>query len=118
MRPARRLDAGAVNINGSFSNMFAPSLPHRGRKESGVGSRVGGANGLRKYFRQQAVTAPRISIVDAEPDARLLWYPYTAEKARKSRLVLRAVATRRPCPLLRRPPSGPGPTMGVNGCYR
>lgn len=78
---ARRLDVGAVNVNDMFANAFAIPLPQGGWKESGVGARLGGAHGIRKYCRPQAVTATRLT-----PRSELLWYPYTA---RKGTLVLR-----------------------------
>ncbi|MDF3144732.1 MULTISPECIES: aldehyde dehydrogenase family protein [unclassified Streptomyces] len=56
---ARRLEAGAVNINDVYSNLLNFPLPHGGWKESGTGVRLGGAQGMRKYTRQQAITAPR-----------------------------------------------------------
>jgi acyl-CoA reductase-like NAD-dependent aldehyde dehydrogenase len=59
-RVARRLEVGAVNINDIYSNMFSFALPMGGWKESGVGARWGGASGILKYCRQQAITAPRI----------------------------------------------------------
>ena len=75
-RIARRLDAGAVNINDVFSNLFATTLPHSGWKSSGIGARLGGANGLYKYCRVQAVTEPRIPVLARE----LTWYPYTSRR--------------------------------------
>jgi acyl-CoA reductase-like NAD-dependent aldehyde dehydrogenase len=80
-RTARRLDVGAVNVNDMFINVFTFPVPQGGWKESGVGARLGGANGIRKYCRPQAITATRLT-----PRSELLWYPYTA---RKGNLVLR-----------------------------
>ncbi|WP_278260038.1 aldehyde dehydrogenase family protein [Nocardioides convexus] len=61
-----RLEVGAVNINDVFSNLFAVGLPHSGWKSSGLGARLGGAQGLRKYCRVQAVTEPRIPLTTKE----------------------------------------------------
>ena len=80
-RLARRLEVGAVNVNDMFTNVFTFPVPQSGWKESGVGARLGGAHGVRKYCRPQAVTATRLT-----PRSELLWYPYTA---RKSKLALR-----------------------------
>ena len=44
-RLARRLEAGAVNVNDLFTNVVAFPVPQSGWKESGVGARFGGANG-------------------------------------------------------------------------
>jgi acyl-CoA reductase-like NAD-dependent aldehyde dehydrogenase len=78
---ARRLEVGAVNINDMFANIFTFPIPQGGWKESGVGARLGGAHGIRKYCRPQAVTATRLT-----PRSELLWYPYTP---RKGKLFLR-----------------------------
>jgi betaine-aldehyde dehydrogenase len=84
---ARRLEVGAVNVNDMFANVFAISVPQGGWKRSGVGARLGGAHGMRKYCRPQAVTAARLAL-GSEP----LWYPYSAFKGtlflRLVRLVL------------------------------
>ncbi|MGN6609938.1 MAG: aldehyde dehydrogenase family protein [Jatrophihabitans sp.] len=89
-RVAARLEAGAVNVNDVFSNLFATTLPHNGWKQSGVGARLGGAYGLRKYCRVQAVTVPRIPTLRSE----LTWYPYSPRRTAVTRWVLRAVASR------------------------
>jgi acyl-CoA reductase-like NAD-dependent aldehyde dehydrogenase len=76
-RIARRLETGAVNVNDMFVNLSAIRMPQGGWKESGVGARLGGAHGLRKYCRPQAITAARLT-----PSSELLWYPYTALKGK------------------------------------
>jgi acyl-CoA reductase-like NAD-dependent aldehyde dehydrogenase/pimeloyl-ACP methyl ester carboxylesterase len=80
---ARRLDVGAVNINDVFSNIFSFPVPHSGWKQSGIGARLGGAAGIRKYCRAQSIAEARIA-----PRSEPLWYPYTA---RKGRLLARLV---------------------------
>jgi len=87
-RVARRLDVGAVNINDVFSNMFSFALPMGGWKESGVGARWGGAGGILKYCRQQAITAPRIPTQRKE----LIWYPYSPRKVKFALGLMRAAA--------------------------
>lgn len=89
-RIAQRLDAGAVNINDVFSNLFATTLPHSGWKASGIGARLGGAYGLHKYCRVQSVTEPRIPVLTRE----LTWYPYTSRRTAIAEKVLRAAAGR------------------------
>ena len=74
---AGRLEVGAVNVNDMFVNVSAIRLPQAGWKESGVGARLGGAHGIRKYCRPQSVTATRLA-----PRSELLWYPYTALKGK------------------------------------
>jgi len=81
---ASRLEAGAVNINNVIVNGFQFPLPMGGWKESGIGSRAGGAYGVHKFCRSQAVVSDRI-----EPSAEISWYPYTPLKGR-----VQATATR------------------------
>jgi acyl-CoA reductase-like NAD-dependent aldehyde dehydrogenase len=80
-RIARRLEVGAVNVNDMFVNVSAIRMPQGGWKQSGVGARLGGAHGVRKYCRPQAITATRLT-----PRSELLWYPY---RARKNKAFLR-----------------------------
>jgi acyl-CoA reductase-like NAD-dependent aldehyde dehydrogenase len=87
---AHRLEVGAVNINDVFSNLFCFPLPHGGWKSSGLGSRLGGAQGIRKYCRQQAVTSSRIPTSKND----LLWYPYSPRRGRTVAALLRAVVAR------------------------
>jgi acyl-CoA reductase-like NAD-dependent aldehyde dehydrogenase len=72
-RVAARLEAGAVNVNDVYANLFALPLPMGGWKESGIGARLGGDDAIRKYCRSQAVTVARLT-----PASELAWYPYTA----------------------------------------
>jgi len=89
-RIGRRLDVGAVNINDALFNLFALTLPHGGWKSSGIGTRLGGARGIRKYTRMQAVTAPR----GPQLQGQLLWYPYRAGRGRVVSRALRAIVAR------------------------
>lgn len=58
---ALELDCGAVNINDVISNLMCTTAPMGGWKTSGIGARFGGADGLRKFCRQEAIVAPRTS---------------------------------------------------------
>lgn len=89
-RIASRLEAGAVNINDVFANLLAMSLPQGGWKNSGTGARFGGAHALRKYCREQAITAARVPMPKRLP----LWYPYGPGKGRLLNRILHAVAGR------------------------
>mgnify|MGYP001252831901 FL=1 len=71
---ARRVEAGAVNINDMIFNMLAPGLPMGGWKESGIGYR-NGEYGIRKYCRSEAIVSAR-TLLGNEP----LWYPYTESR--------------------------------------
>ena len=59
---AMQLDCGAVNINDVISNLMCTTAPMGGWKTSGIGVRFGGAEGLRKYCRQETVVAPRTNV--------------------------------------------------------
>jgi acyl-CoA reductase-like NAD-dependent aldehyde dehydrogenase len=76
-RVARQVEAGAVNLNNIMMSTFQLPLPMSGWKESGVGSRSGGAAGILKFCRQQSVVSERVHL-SSEPH----WYPYVPKKSR------------------------------------
>ena len=59
---ALELDCGAVNVNDVISNLMCATAPMGGWKTSGIGARFGGADGLRKFCRQEVVVAPRTNV--------------------------------------------------------
>ena len=59
---ALQLDCGAVNVNDVVANLMCTTAPMGGWKESGIGARFGGAEGMRKYCRMETVVEPRIKI--------------------------------------------------------
>jgi len=87
-RVARQLDVGAVNINDALTNIFSFALPQGGWKHSGIGARLGGASGLLKYCRQQAITAPRIPT----PSKELFWYPVSRRRVKLALGLVRGAA--------------------------
>ncbi|MFD4461115.1 aldehyde dehydrogenase family protein [Nocardia sp. NPDC058480] len=89
-RVARQLNTGAVNINDVFSNLFNPAMPMGGWGLSGVGARWGGASGLRKYCRAQAMTKPKLPTMGKE----LFWYPYDMNKLVVAVAAMRAAGAR------------------------
>ncbi|MEU8899265.1 aldehyde dehydrogenase family protein [Nocardia sp. NPDC048505] len=89
-RVARRLEAGAVNVNDAFANLFSFALPMGGWKDSGIGTRWGGAAGIRKYCRQQAITVPRLPTQQAE----VTWFPASKLKSRAVIALLQGMAAR------------------------
>lgn len=89
-RIARELEAGAVNINDSVINLFNPTIPHGGWGQSGTGYRWGGANGLRKYCRAKAITAPSLPTQKKE----MLWFPYSPSKFGFMEAAMRAISAR------------------------
>lgn len=66
---AAQLDCGAVNINDVIVNLMSLTAPHGGWKDSGLGARLGGAAGLRKFCHTKAVVTSRFN-AGTEPN----WY--------------------------------------------
>lgn len=87
---ARRLNAGAVNINDVFANLFSFAMPMGGWGQSGIGARWGGASGVRKYCRPQAITKPMVPTMTKE----VLWFPYDMSKVTFSLGAMRAAGAR------------------------
>ncbi|HVW43578.1 MAG TPA: aldehyde dehydrogenase family protein [Amycolatopsis sp.] len=88
-RVARQIEAGAVNQNNVMMSTFQLPLPMSGWKESGVGSRSGGAAGILKFCRQQSIVSERIHL-SAEPH----WYPYVPKKSRFQAKMVRFLGAR------------------------
>jgi len=86
---ARRIEAGAVNVNDVLTNFFALGLPMGGWKESGIGFRHG-AYGIRKYVRPESIVVPRVKQGKRDP----LWFPYTATRRKLVNRVNRLVNAR------------------------
>ncbi|WP_354700115.1 Putative succinate-semialdehyde dehydrogenase [NADP(+)] 2 [Paraconexibacter sp. AEG42_29] len=74
-RIAALLEVGAVNLNNVYINLFQLGAPQGGWRDSGVGGRLGGPSGIRKYCREQVVVGDRIA-----PKSELPWYPASATK--------------------------------------
>jgi acyl-CoA reductase-like NAD-dependent aldehyde dehydrogenase len=72
---ARQMNTGTVNINNVITGLLQFGVPMPGWKESGLGSRSGGADGIRKYCRQKSIVADRVAM-----KKELLWYPYSRKK--------------------------------------
>lgn len=89
-RIARQLDVGAVNINDALCNAFVHEIPMGGWKQSGIGTRLGGAGGILKYTRRQAITSPRIPTRAKE----VLWYPVSPRRAKLAVGLMRGYAAR------------------------
>ncbi|MET8430429.1 aldehyde dehydrogenase family protein [Nocardia sp. NPDC004860] len=83
-RLSRRIEAGSVSVNNAVVATFQLPIPMGGWKQSGVGTRFGGANGVLKYCRQQSVVEERIAL-KAEPN----WYPVRADRSRLMAKVIR-----------------------------
>jgi acyl-CoA reductase-like NAD-dependent aldehyde dehydrogenase len=70
-RVARRIEAGAVNVNDVIVNYAAMDVPMGGWKESGIGFRHG-EYGIKKYCRPESIVIARLA-GKREPN----WFPYT-----------------------------------------
>jgi acyl-CoA reductase-like NAD-dependent aldehyde dehydrogenase len=79
---ADRIDSGTVNVNNVMTNVFQLPVSFGGRRNSGLGARHGGAQGIRKYCWTKPVIEERISL-----KSELYWYP---TDARRSQAMLRA----------------------------
>lgn len=86
---AARLEAGAVNVNAVFSNLFVFDAPQHAWKSSGLGARFGGAHAVRRFCRDQTVVHARLRW-RSDPH----WLPYTGGTHRLVRLL--TAALRRP----------------------
>lgn len=76
-RLSRRIEAGSVSINNALVATFQLPIPMGGWKQSGLGTRFGGAQGVLKYCRQQSVVEERFEL-KSEP----LWYPINPRRSR------------------------------------
>ncbi|MGE4425045.1 MAG: aldehyde dehydrogenase family protein [Solirubrobacteraceae bacterium] len=79
---ARRIEAGASCINDACANFLEIGAPFGGWKDSGLGGR-NGAEGIRKYCRQQTILTARVGL-RRDPNM----FPY---RARVTRLLERAL---------------------------
>lgn len=83
-RLSARIEAGGVNINNAMTHVFQFPLPMGGWKDSGLGHRMGGPDGIRKYCRTQAVVSERLPLGN-----EMHWYPHSPQKGRVTSRVLR-----------------------------
>ncbi len=72
---ARRIEAGAVNVNDVLTTYFAMGVPMGGWKESGIGFRHA-SYGIKKFVRPESIVSPRIKQGKVDP----LWFPYTSRR--------------------------------------
>ena len=89
MALARKMNTGTVNINNVITNAFQFPVPMEGWNESGLGSRSGGAAGIRKYCRTKSIVAERVTM-KKEP----LWYPYSRKKGKLMGALVRMTSAR------------------------
>jgi acyl-CoA reductase-like NAD-dependent aldehyde dehydrogenase len=75
---AQRLESGNACVNECLVSAGVPGLPFGGVKESGVGTRHGGAEGVRQFCVRQAILVERRRR-KTEPT----WFPYSTKRARQ-----------------------------------
>jgi acyl-CoA reductase-like NAD-dependent aldehyde dehydrogenase len=75
---AQRIESGSACVNECLVSAGVPELPFGGVKQSGVGTRHGGAEGLRQFCVRQAVLIERRRR-RTEP----AWFPYSVKRARQ-----------------------------------
>lgn len=85
----RQWNTGMVNINNVITGLLQFGVPMAGWNESGLGSRSGGADGIRKYCRTKSIVADRIVL-----KRELLWYPYSQRKGRLVETVVTALSAK------------------------
>jgi acyl-CoA reductase-like NAD-dependent aldehyde dehydrogenase len=77
MALARQMNTGTVTINNVLVGIFQFGVPFGGWNDSGVGSRSGGAEGIRKYCRAKSIVAERVAM-----KKEAMWYPYSRRKGK------------------------------------
>jgi acyl-CoA reductase-like NAD-dependent aldehyde dehydrogenase len=87
MAVARQMNTGIVNINNVITGDFG--VPMAGWGESGLGSRCGGADGIRKYCRPKSIVADRVAM-----KKELNWYPYSRRKGKLIEVMVRLLSAK------------------------
>ncbi|MGV0735041.1 aldehyde dehydrogenase family protein [Mycobacterium syngnathidarum] len=76
-RVGQLIEAGGISVNNASIHIFQFPLPMGGWKQSGLGARFGGADGMLKYCRKQAFVSDRLRL-----KSELHWYPHSPGKGR------------------------------------
>lgn len=75
---AERIESGTACVNECVLSAGVPALPFGGIKQSGIGTRHGGAEGLRQFcIRQAILVEPRRRTTEPA------WFPYSTKRARQ-----------------------------------
>ena len=75
---ARRIESGSACVNECLVSAGTAELPFGGVKQSGVGTRHGGAEGLRQFCVRQAMM-----VEGRRRKTEPTWFPYTPRRARQ-----------------------------------
>ena len=86
---ARRMEAGAINVDDVLTNYLTLEVPMGGWKSSGIGYRHS-AYGIRKFCRAESIVSPRLPQGKADP----LWFPHTPGKRRFTKWLTRFMSAR------------------------
>jgi acyl-CoA reductase-like NAD-dependent aldehyde dehydrogenase len=83
---AQRIESGNACVNECLVSAGIPGLPFGGVKQSGVGTRHGGAEGLRQFCVRQAILVESRRRKREQP-----WFPYSPGRARMIERVMGAL---------------------------
>jgi acyl-CoA reductase-like NAD-dependent aldehyde dehydrogenase len=72
---ARRMEAGAINVDDVLTNYLTLEVPMGGWKSSGIGYRHS-SYGIRKFCKTESIVSPRFPQGKADP----LWFPHSRRK--------------------------------------
>src|SRR5215207_6317277 len=86
---ARRIEAGAVNVNDVLTTYFAMGVPMGGWKDSGIGFRHA-SYGIKRCVRPETIVLPRVKQRKRGP----LWFPYTSMRSKPVNRVNRLIKAR------------------------
>ncbi len=86
---ARRMEAGAINVDDVLTNYLTLEVPMGGWKSSGIGSRHS-AYGIRKFTKTESIVSPRFPQGKADP----LWFPHSPRKRKLINRISRFFAAR------------------------
>jgi len=89
VRVATQMETGSVSVNNALATILQFPLPFGGWKQSGIGMRFGGAEGMMKYCRSQAVTTERLNL-----SSEVHWYPYTKRRGKLQARLVRILGAR------------------------
>ena len=86
---ARRVEAGAVNVDDVLTHYLTLEVPMGGWKSSGIGYRHS-APGIRRFCRMESIVSPRVRQGKADP----LWFPRSPRKQAAIRRAFRLMSAR------------------------
>jgi acyl-CoA reductase-like NAD-dependent aldehyde dehydrogenase len=86
---ARRVEAGAVNVDDVLTHYLTLEVPMGGWKSSGIGYRHSAA-GIRRFCRMESIVSPRFPQGKADP----LWFPRSPRKQAAIRRMFRLMNAR------------------------